>query len=451
MVTFVALDSLINGSANWLFEFIVGFLVLEVIPHMWQIIVAPFTNPSMMWIVTPLLISMTLMQLYFARHREEELGWSSAFGNSISLIFVSVNLMQFLYNQYGFGAFNILDPVNSKIYLILGIGLISIVQLIINYFHLIPAKIAFFVNSSIPTNLTAYIAIILVYTTIPLTISTFFAAILLLALFIYLFKFIKRLIPMSKEAEAYVKRQEDKARKEEERRSKRESRQERAVDANIVDALIMVGVLIIVFFAMLVIKSFVAVPVWVKLLVQVIAYLVTVFAILRVRDLSIVNLNFDKEGREALLGVLLGFVLLIVVLGLAYISWFLVPQEHQMDLLLTSYLHVGVNPLIMVLLFIVLLPFSVELVFRGVIQRSLKGKLGSHVGVIIQAVLFALITFSFSLLDGVDNLYIIVSIPVFFVGGLLLGYFRDRWGLESAITAHATFNLIGLIAFFLTL
>jgi len=449
--TFITLDSLVNGSANWFFEFIIGFLFIEVLPMMWQIIAAPFTNPQMMWIVTPLLIAMTLMQLYFARHREEELGWSSAFGNSISLIFVSINLLQFFYNQYGFAGLNIFNPINSKIYLVLGIGLISIIQLLINFFHMIPKKIAFFVNSSIPTNMTAYVAIVIVYTAIPLTLSTLFGALLLLALLIYLFKFIKGLIPMSKEAVYHIKMKEEEDARQRAWHEKVELRQERSADAQLSDALISIAIIVAVFFAMLVLKTFFIIPLLVTLLVQGGSFLMVVVILLLGRRLSIYNLNFDGESKELLLGVILGFLLLILISGLIYAFWFFVPQIDKMELLIPSYAYQDVNPWLLLLILGLLIPISVELLFRGVIQRSLRGKIGRHPGVIIQALLFSLIAFSFSLIDGFPNPFLALTVPVLFVGGLLLGYMRDKWGLDSSLSAHITFNIIGLIMFFVTI
>ncbi len=449
MLTFSTLNSLINGSTNRFFEYFIGFVFLMVIPSMWSILSAPFTSPDMLWIVTPLLISMTLMQLYFGRNRDEELGWNTAFGNSISLIFVSINLLQFIYNQFGWSGFNIINPVSNKIYLVLVLGLISLVQLIVNYYHLISKRIAFFINSAVPTNMTAYISIVLVYTDIPLNLSTFFAAFCLLALFIVIFNWFKSLIPMSEEAENYTKRIEALKLRELAARRKLELRQERAASAKLIDSVISVGVVVLCLLLFLIVKSFIIMPLWVDFLVQSIIYLVIVIIFLIKRGLNIHNLNFDGETSEALLGVVLGFPLFVLISGLVYVLWFFVPKTDRLELLAPAILNNLASPWLNVLIFVFLIPFSVELFYRGFVQRSLKAHVGSHFSVVTQAIIFSLISFSFSILNGLFTPFMLLSIPVFFVSGLVLGYLRDRWGLECSITTHMSFNAFGLLLFFM--
>ncbi len=450
MVSFLSLDSLINGSANWLASSVLHFLFVEVLPMSFRILLAPFNNPNMMWIVTPLLISMTLMQLYFARHRQEELGWSSAFGNSISLIFVSINLLQFLFNSYGFSGVNPFNPASNKLYLIIGLGLISVVQLFINFFHLIPKRIAFFINSAVPTNMTAYIMITLVYTDIPLNLVSLTASFILLALMIYLFNFIKGFIPMSEEALEYTKRLEERERRKQAWLRKMELRQERAADARLADSLIIIGVVVSSFFVLMIVKLFIDLPAWFSLVVEGVVLLVSSLFILFSRGLSIHNLNFDGETSEALLGVVFGVLLFFsyswVILG----SWFFIPNDDALKLLIPMFLHTN-NPFwINALLFGLLLPFSVEIGLRGVVMRSLKPFIHSH-SHSVQAILYSLIVFAFAGIDGYTTPYSLLTIPFLFLVGLVLGFLRDKWGLECAITTHLSFNVIGLLLLFFTL
>ncbi len=450
MVSFLSLDSLINGSANWLASSVLHFLFIDVLPMSFRILLAPFTNPSMMWIVTPLLISMTLMQLYFARHRQEELGWSSAFGNSISLIFVSINLLQFLFNSYGFSGINPFNPASNKLYLIIGLGLISVVQLFINFFHLIPKRIAFFINSAVPTNMTAYIMITLVYTDIPLNFVSLTASFILLVLMIYLFNFIKGFIPMSEEALEYTKRLEEIERRKQAWIKKLELRQERAADALLADSLIIIGVVVSSFFVLLVVKLFIDLPAWVSLLVEGVVLLVSSLFILFKRGLSIHNLNFDGETGEALLGVLFGVLLFFSYSWIILGSWFFIPNDDALKLLIPMFLHTN-NPFwINVLLFGLLLPFSVEIGLRGVVMRSLKPFIHSY-SHSVQAILYSLIVFAFAGIDGYTTPYSLLTIPFLFLVGLVLGFLRDKWGLECALTTHLSFNTIGLLLLFFTL
>jgi len=152
---------------------------------------APITNPEILWIVAPLVISLFFISLYFSRHRYEELGWNTAFGNTLVLIFVSLNLLQYLHSK------NQIFPLNFKISIIFALILIALSVLILHFFHVLPKKLAFVISSIIPMNLTAYVAIVIVYMDLPLDEFTIAGA-LIFALFITLvIKTIFYLIPES--------------------------------------------------------------------------------------------------------------------------------------------------------------------------------------------------------------------------------------------------------------
>ncbi len=433
---FATLTVLAIRPASRFFLFASAFFALKVLPSMWAILSAPFTSPDMMWIVTPLLISMALMQLYFGRHRNEELGWNTAFGNSISLIFVSVNLLQFVYNQFGWAGFNVLNPVTNKIYLIIGLGAISFTQLIINYYHLIPKKIAFFINSAVLTNMTAFISIILVYTNIPLNLETLLGALTLLIVFIYIFTWFKNLIPMSKEAEDYVRRMKEKEERKKAWLAKMELRQQRAADAKIIDPVILTGAIILLLFALLFIKTFVPLPLWLCSLIEGSFYIIITFSLLHKRGLNIHNLNLDGEFREVLIGLAFSPLIFWLAGGLAYIVSFLTPAQAVQALAMPLWLNI--------IIYIILLPLGNELVFRGFIQRSLECHINRHTAILIQAVIFSLITFSFQLINKA-TLPALLNIPITLVNGIILGYLRDKWGLESSISAHIGFNITGFL------
>ncbi|HLE06896.1 MAG TPA: CPBP family intramembrane glutamic endopeptidase, partial [Candidatus Nanoarchaeia archaeon] len=425
MQTFITLNSIVNGSTNWLFELIINFIFREVLPNLWILISAPFTNPQMMWIVTPLLISMTLMQLYFARHRNEELGWNTAFGNSISLIFVSINLLQYLFNQFSWSVFNIFNPITNKVYLVMIMGLLSFIQLLINYYHLIPKKIAFFINSSIPTNLTAYISIIIIYTAIPFKLGTLTAGLVLLSVLIFFFNKLKKLIPMSKEAEDYIIKQEERAERRRLWQEKMDARQERASDAKMIDAIIAISIIVLMFASLIAVKSFIILPIFINPLIQGLLGIIITFIIIKKRGLSIKNLNYDGDFKEFITGVILGLPLFLIVIGLVYLAWFFVPSSDLSRLLLSGLEHANTNLLINIITFVIIMPLGSELVFRGLIQRSIKSTTNQHTAVFSQALLFSLVSFSFSILDGLSTPFMALSVPIIFVSGLILGYMRD--------------------------
>jgi len=100
---------------------------------------------------------MFFMEFYFARYREEELGWNTAFGNTLVLIFVTIDLAKHVYYKTQL-------TVTPETAIVIAILFLGILMTSVDYWHLLPKKIAYDVSSKLPINFIAYAAIILVYT-----------------------------------------------------------------------------------------------------------------------------------------------------------------------------------------------------------------------------------------------------------------------------------------------
>lgn len=159
------------------------------IERLWEIMKAPADFPEMLWVLVPLVVTILLTEFYFSRYKYEERGWGSYFGNSMILIFVSFNLLGYLYKN-GVLMINIIDTAFSA-----SIGIIGLVLLIFNFFHALPEKLAFGISSIMPVNFLAYMAIIIVYSNIIVDYNTVFASLLFLIIWSILIWFIHKLIP----------------------------------------------------------------------------------------------------------------------------------------------------------------------------------------------------------------------------------------------------------------
>jgi hypothetical protein len=132
----------------------------------------------MIWIVLPLLLIIVLMTIYFAKYKDEELGWNTALGNSFILIFVSIDLFRTIFSDgRSIGAIII-----ASLLLLEGI-----VLLFVNFNHFLPKKIGYFLSSPLPINLTAYVAITVIYSKVAVDIFTIVAALVLFAILIVFF------------------------------------------------------------------------------------------------------------------------------------------------------------------------------------------------------------------------------------------------------------------------
>jgi membrane protease YdiL (CAAX protease family) len=99
----------------------------------------------------------------------------------------------------------------------------------------------------------------------------------------------------------------------------------------------------------------------------------------------------------------------------------------------------GLGLILLVAVVAVGAPIVEEIVYRGLLQRSLVARVGGPSAIAIVSVLFAVIHLRW------------VELPGLLVAGLLFGLCLHRTGrLGSAILAHGAFNLTGLVAVLLT-
>lgn len=189
-----------------LFDGFIDVVVPTFLERLKQIIVAPIEYPEMIWILTPMVVTLFLMTLYFGRYKREELGWNTAVGNSLVLLFVSLDLLQKAYPEANplralLVFLRTLSDTGLSADLLPGVvaGMILLYSLFLltaDFHHWLPKKLAFFVSSSLPINILAYFGIIFVYgatagSPLPLDGYTFFAFLALFVLLYYLLSLIQ--------------------------------------------------------------------------------------------------------------------------------------------------------------------------------------------------------------------------------------------------------------------
>ena len=184
----VIINETINVTAPVFFETVGSNSIVQ---RTIELITAPYHHKEMLWIALPLIAGLFLMQLYFGMYKKEELGWNTAVGNSLALIFVSMDLFRQIYLRTESKV--IADIISSNFGEVIFISFISFVSLWLlfgDFFHLFPKRLAFIISSSLPTTLIAYMGIVLIYTNVPFDGRTLIASILLFIIFAVLFKVI---------------------------------------------------------------------------------------------------------------------------------------------------------------------------------------------------------------------------------------------------------------------
>lgn len=179
--------------------------------RIWELLTAPSQNPEMLWMVMPLLIVTIIITLYFGRHPEEELGWNTAFGNSLVLIFVGIDLARYIFHFTMPGSiYNYIAHLEESI--LVGVIFVEgILLLYANYLHFLPKRMAFFISSALPVNLTAYTVMCVVYTGVAMEWMTLFAAIVL---FVVLFALLRTVQGLQVLMNKHIEKVEDDEKKE---------------------------------------------------------------------------------------------------------------------------------------------------------------------------------------------------------------------------------------------
>lgn len=147
-------------------------------------------RPDVFWSVLPLVICTILIIAYFTRYKDERAGWNSYFGNSLVLLFVSINLFRYIYNLGFIGAQNYLDYPAKSVAVVLLLTIGSLVMKF-NFSHLLPERYARTVSSPLSVNLIAYAVILYVHSTLDDGLYMFLALLAIVLVFGLIFEGLK--------------------------------------------------------------------------------------------------------------------------------------------------------------------------------------------------------------------------------------------------------------------
>ncbi len=163
------------------------------IDRYFDIVFFPVNNPEFIPSVMPLLAGLIVVAFYYGRYRSEELGWGAATSNTLIMVVTGIillfeispdivswdylweNMMAMLSFVTGEGlAESGADPRFMVAFGIIALGLFIIV---LDYYHVWPKHLAFFISSGFTVYTLTYITIAIVYEELPLEYPTFLAGV----------------------------------------------------------------------------------------------------------------------------------------------------------------------------------------------------------------------------------------------------------------------------------
>jgi hypothetical protein len=167
--------------------------VHDAVDRYFTIVLFPANNPEFIPSVVPLIAGLIVVAFYYGRYRDEELGWGAAVSNTLIMATTGIVLLyeiapdavtwQYLQENLlailGFltGAGLEASGAQPRFMVAFGIILLSLVIVTLNYYHLWPKHLAFFISSGFTVYTLTYLTIAIVYEQIPLDRSTAFAGI----------------------------------------------------------------------------------------------------------------------------------------------------------------------------------------------------------------------------------------------------------------------------------
>lgn len=149
---------------------IIKEVALQTYARSLELLKTPFHTPDILWIITPLVISTIFIALYFGRYKKEELGWNTAFGNSIILLFATVDLVRLLYGRGILLQFTVQNAIVGALVVE------SLLMMFLNFYHLLPKKFAFGLSSGITINVTLLLCMLVIYSGVPMDYITAISA-----------------------------------------------------------------------------------------------------------------------------------------------------------------------------------------------------------------------------------------------------------------------------------
>lgn len=166
---------------------------LDILYSLKDLLFAGFREPSLLWQITPVILLWVILVFYFATHKEEKLGWNTSLANGISLFWVVLSGMQYIFsNNKQFFTW-------TKFSIFIFILIYASFIIYTTFKHLFSARIAYAVASHNIVYYLSVLALIYAYDMIYLSLSMFIAIFLIFGFILLIELILKKILPEMKE------------------------------------------------------------------------------------------------------------------------------------------------------------------------------------------------------------------------------------------------------------
>ena len=164
---------------------------IEMLGGFGEIFTAPLKDLSVLWQIGPVIFLLIVLQVYFATHKKESLGWNTGLGNGISLFWVCISMMQRVFTQENFPW--------SSFFVVLTVLTYSLLIIYVSFTHKLSSRIAFMMSGVTPVYFMAAIAILMGYGLLSFKLYIVTDLIVIFLLLLLIEWIAKKLLPELKE------------------------------------------------------------------------------------------------------------------------------------------------------------------------------------------------------------------------------------------------------------
>lgn len=162
-------------------------------------ILSSFTkDPSIWWLLAPIILFWLVIEIYFGRYKKERLGWNTALGNGLSMFWIVVISLKDLFNE-NLGLFS-----KEKLIFIVFISAYSIFIIFVSFTHRIKENLFFLIASPTMVYFLSLIAILWINNLLIISLWVALDLVMLYFIIIIIEFVIKKSIPSASEEKKHT-------------------------------------------------------------------------------------------------------------------------------------------------------------------------------------------------------------------------------------------------------
>ncbi|MBI2134557.1 hypothetical protein HYU09_01070 [Candidatus Woesearchaeota archaeon] len=170
-------------------------ILAEILNGFSEILSSFAKDPSIWWLLAPILLFWLIIEVYFGRYKKEKLGWNTALGNGLSMFWIVVISLKSLFDE-ALGLFSI-----DKLIFVVFIAIYSIFIIFVSFTHKLKENIFFLVSSPTVIYYLSAIAILWINDLLAITLWVIIDLVILYIIISVLEAILRKLIPTAPAAE----------------------------------------------------------------------------------------------------------------------------------------------------------------------------------------------------------------------------------------------------------